>query len=50
MLVAAVIIAVVGVFGFVGAVEVSANLVVDVEADGVLGVENRLVSEDKNIR
>ena len=49
MLVAAVVIAVVGIFGFVSAMEIPANLVVDVETDGVLGVENRVVAEHKSI-
>ena len=49
MLVTAIFIAVMGIFGFVAAMEVPINLVVDVETYGVFGVEERLVAEDESI-
>ena len=50
MLIAAVVVAVVGIFGLVGAMDVPAYLIVDVETHGAFRVEDRVVAEDKCIR
>ena len=50
VLVAAIIITIVGIFSLVAAMKVPANLIVDVEADGVLGIEDGVVAEDKSVR